>query len=148
MVQEDELARTSFFESQTQKATLDETSLRSQVESSNGRLSLDLQEDFSSHAMSASSPTKADVVVQIEDQAKEASVIHVKKASTAVHAEENGDSSASKKALKSSIIFVKSGADEDEPPTWTLVNTSTPMNSSVNVITGTRITHGHPLMIG
>ena len=37
---------------------------------------------------------------------------------------------------------------EGDPPLWTIVNNSTPMNSAVNVITGTRITHGHPLLIG
>ena len=53
-----------------------------------------------------------------------------------------------------SIIVVSRGAKEGDPPLWTIVNSSAPcrrqaMNSTaVNVITGTRITHGHPLLLG
>lgn len=57
-------------------------------------------------------------------------------------------SAAAEQVKKSNIIVVSRGANEDDPPLWTIVNNSTPMNSAVNVITGTRITHGHPLMIG
>ena len=53
---------------------------------------------------------------------------------------------------KPSIIVVSRGAQEGDPPLWTIVNSSAPcraMNSTaVNVITGTRITHGHPLLLG
>jgi len=49
---------------------------------------------------------------------------------------------------KANVIVVSRGANEGDPPLWTIVNNSTPMNSAVNVITGTRITHGHPLLIG
>lgn len=48
----------------------------------------------------------------------------------------------------SSIIVVSRGVNEGDPPLWTIVNNSSPMNSAVNVITGTRITHGHPLLLG
>ena len=47
-----------------------------------------------------------------------------------------------------SIIVVNRGANEGDPPVWTIVNNCTPMKSAVNVITGTRITHGHPLILG
>jgi hypothetical protein len=47
-----------------------------------------------------------------------------------------------------SIIVVNRGANEGDPPVWTIVSNCTPMKSAVNVITGTRITHGHPLILG
>ena len=62
--------------------------------------------------------------------------------------EEQQQQAAAKTVSKASIIVVSRGAREGDPPLWTIVNNSTPMNSAVNVITGTRITHGHPLLIG
>ena len=57
-----------------------------------------------------------------------------------------------KEVQNPSIIVVKQGAKEGDPPLWTIVNSAAPcraMNSTaVNVITGTRITHGHPLLLG
>ena len=47
-----------------------------------------------------------------------------------------------------SIIVVNRGANEGDPPLWTIVNNCTQMKSAVNVITGTRITHGHPSILG
>ena len=61
---------------------------------------------------------------------------------------------AEKEGSSKSIIVVSRGAKEGDPPLWTIVNSSAPcrrqaMNSTaVNVITGTRITHGHPLLLG
>jgi len=61
-------------------------------------------------------------------------------------------SEAEKEGSTKSIIVVSRGAKEGDPPLWTIVNSSAPcraMNSTaVNVITGTRITHGHPLLLG
>ena len=62
--------------------------------------------------------------------------------------EQQQQQAAAKTVSKASIIVVSRGAREGDPPLWTIVNNSTPMNSAVNVITGTRITHGHPLLIG
>ena len=47
-----------------------------------------------------------------------------------------------------SIIVVRRGTNEEDPPLWTLANNSSQMKTAGNVITGTRITHGHPLLVG
>ena len=62
----------------------------------------------------------------------------------------NGSSNCKMEASpEEESVIVVSSQGEDQPPLWTLVNNSAPMNAAaVNVITGTRITHGHPLMIG
>ena len=44
--------------------------------------------------------------------------------------------------------MVRRGTNEEDPPLWTLVNNCSQMKSAGNVITGTRITHGHPLLVG
>ena len=71
-------------------------------------------------------------------------------AAAALAEQENNDQrpAASTTKNSSSIIVVSRGTNEGDPPLWTIVNNASSMNSTVNVFTGTRITHGHPLLLG
>ena len=62
--------------------------------------------------------------------------------------ENNDQRPAAASTKNSSIIVVSRGTNEGDPPLWTIVNNASSMNSTVNVFTGTRITHGHPLLLG
>ncbi len=60
----------------------------------------------------------------------------------------SGSTPAASGTSAASIIVVSRGKTEDEPPVWTLVNSHSQMQASVNVISGTRLTHGRPMLLG